>query len=481
MSAFNVTKLMFMETGIYHDQKARPYNTYADDERSLASLVEATQGGKNISAASVAGVASAILRPNTEAGRDIQVTNGWGERRYRFFMEVEMMLGGILVRKILIGYTDHVGVGIHGQALDQNMKMFINNVIVLRQVGGGQWQIWESNHVVVNDLLVHGSGLYNENVVMRPEDVFNTLQGTSMYDPKDVQLFDFRSSNGVGARKSKRSNTSHNDYLAKSMDALHKSTMEADISQENMTGIFQNATSTVREASIVDDSMLRQWDDEAGYFNEGFITYGKLCEMSPSTPHVTKNFEFNQAIKQQTAHTNHTQHFNGSDITSIMQTILANTLAPLAMDHLLTKVAFSATNATLNGMVDARMTGGRSGQCMPQGFVDGIDMTRYYQLFMDKVTNVIMPDVTNNFNYVVSIDVELDVLGETKMYIKVGDEAEVPYVIPTFSDALMSPIIGNSQGDLQSLSSDINDITATLGALTESFNPSPIARPGNNW
>ena len=139
MSNFNVTKLMFIETGSYHQQAARPYNTYIDDTRNVSLLKNATQDGSNISANSVAGVASTILRPSSEAGRDINITQGWNERRYRFFMEIELMVGNIPTRKIIIGYTDHVGKAPFSDHLDPNMRMYINNVIVLRMMGMGQW------------------------------------------------------------------------------------------------------------------------------------------------------------------------------------------------------------------------------------------------------------------------------------------------------------------------------------------------------
>lgn len=475
MSQFNVTKLIFMETGQYHQQAARPYNTYIDDTRNVELLKNATQDGNNISANSVAGVASTIIRPATEAGRDINITNGWGERRYRFFMEVEMMVAGTPTRKIIIGYTDHVGVSMGG-SLDPNMKMFINNVIVLRMMGLGQWQIMESNHIVVNDLTVHGNGFSNQNVVMRPEDVFNNLQATSVYPQADVQMHDFRAISSTGARKSERVNTNHNQYLAKSMKALHTSQNNADHMQGTIGDIYQEATTKVRESSIVDDNLLRNWDDQGNFFEEGFITYGLLCDLSPSTMHVTHHMELNGALKQSTDHVSHTEHFKGSDVTAIMSTILANTVPPLAMECLLTKVKFAATNATINGQPDARLLD------VPAGFVQDVPLDNYIQLFLDRLVNIVMPDVTNNWNFIVTLEMEVNILGETKISIQVGDQPAVPYVIPSFADALTAPIIGNNNNELSALAHDINAVTNTIGMTTESAsNIQVFGGQNNQW
>lgn len=473
---FTVNKLMFVETGAYHQQAARPYNSYMDDERNVMALRNATQDGRNISANSVAGVASTLIRPATEAGRDIQIRNGWGERRYRFFMEIEMMVAGTPTRKIIIGYTDEVGVS-YGGNLNPNMRMYINNVIVLRLVGINQWQIFESNHIVVNDLLVHGDGFSSQNVVMRPEDVFNTLQSTNMYPGEAVQMFDFRANVSTGARTSDRSNTNHNQYLAKSLKALHTAQNNADFAEGTMGDIFHEATTKVREKSIVDDNMLRTLDDQANYFEDGFVTYGMLCDLSPSTHHVTQHFELKPAVRQATSHTDNTQHFKGSDVSSVMATILSNTVPPMAMECLLTRVRFSATNATINGMVDARVT------AVPQGFISDVPLDRYIDLFLDRLINIVMPDVTNNFNFIVTLDMEVDILGETRISIKVGDDAPVPYVIPSFADGLVAPIIGNDQSDLQNLASDINVVTQNLGVMTEQQNTQAIfsGPTGGNW
>lgn len=469
--AFNVNQLMFIETGSYHQQAARPYNSYVDDIRNIQTLREVTQDGRNISANSVAGVASTLIRPSSEAGRDINIFQGWGERRYRFYMEIEMMVAGTPTRKIVIGYTDHVGVSMAG-TLDPNMKMYINNVIVLRQVGPGNWQIFESNHIVVNDLLVHGNGYSNDNVVMRPEDVFGSLQCNHMLRDEDVQVYDFRANMAKGLRKSARDNTNHNQYLAKSMKALHTAQNNADHAQGTTGDIFQEAITKVRESSIVDDGLLRTWDDQANFFEEGFITYGLLCDMTPSAMYNTQHFELKPALKQVTNHVAATEHFKGSDVTSIMSTILSNTVAPLAMECLLTRVCFSATNATLNGAVDARITTGRfhdSQRGIPQGFIKEINLERYLDLFLDRLINIVMPDVTNNWNYIVTVDMEVDILGETYIAISVGNEPPVPYVIPSFADGLTAPIIGNTNSDLNALATDINLMTQNVGMMTESY------------
>ena len=460
--SFNVSKLMFIETGEYHQQAARPYNTDLTDTRNISLLKNATQDGNNISANSVAGVASTIIKPSSEAGRDINITQGWGERRYRFFMEVEMMVAGVATRKIIIGYTDHVGVSMGG-TLDPNMRMYINNVIVLRLMGQNQWQIFESNHIVVNDLQVHGGGYQNQSVVMRPEDVFNTLQATSFYTQDDLDVVDYRANIAKGARKSARSNTNHNQFLAKSMKALHTSQNNADhLAGGTMADIYQEATTKVRESSIHDDNLLRDWDTQANYFEDGFITYGMLCDLSPSTMYNTQHFELKPALKQATQHTANTEHFKGSDVTAIMSSILSNTVPPLAMECLLTRVKFTATNATINGQPHVAMTD------VPRGFVDDVPLDQYARLFIDRLINIVMPDVTNNWNFIVQIEMDVDILGETRIEISVNGEPPVPYVIPSFADGLTAPIIGSNNTDLSNLAVDINSITSSIGMVTES-------------
>jgi len=301
-----------------------------------------------------------------------------------------------------------------------------------------------------------------QNVVMRPEDVFNTLQTESFYTQDDLDIVDYRANISKGARKSARSNTNHNEYLAKSMKALHTSQNNADhLAGGTMADIFQEATTKVREASIHDDNLLRSWDDQANYFEDGFITYGMLCDMSPSTGFNTTHFELKPALKQATQHTTNSEHMKGSDVTAVMSTILSNTVPPLAMECLLTRVKFTATNATLNGVPDVRLTD------VPRGFVEDVPLDTYARLFVDRLINIVMPDVTNNWNFIVSIEMEVDILGETRIQISVDGDVPVPYVIPSFADGLTAPIIGNDNADLSSLSVDLNAVTSSVGMVTE--------------
>jgi hypothetical protein len=263
------------------------------------------------------------------------------------------------------------------------------------------------------------------------------------------------------------------------MKALHTSQNNADhMANGTMADIYQEATSKVRESSIHDDNLLRTWDDQANYFEDGFISYARLCDLSPSTPHVMQHFELKPALKQSTQHTTNTEHFKGSDVTAVMSTILANTVPPLLMDCLLTRVSFSATNATINGQPHVSLTG------VPRGFVDDVPLDNYARLLIDRLVNIVMPDVTNNWNFIVSIDMDVDILGETRISIAVDNEQPVPYVIPSFADGLTAPIIGSGNTDLSSLAHDIQAITSSVGMVTEQQSNAAIfggAGNGSNW
>lgn len=459
--SFITNKLLFVETASYHDSHARPYVTDIQDGSVVSRLREYTQDGLNMSAQSVAGVASQIIKPSTEAGRIINIQNGWNERRMRFLMEIEAVVAGMTVRKIILGYTDYVGANESG-ACDPNLKLFINNVIVLRQVGM-QWVVHESNHVLVNDLLVHAGGLGlqgNQNVIMRPEDVFGSLQANYMYQSDDITVTDFRHRFNLGVMKSNRQNTNHNEYLAKTLGALNNAQNNGNLAEESYDHIVNEARSKVRESSVHDDQILSQWDDQTGYIEQGFITYGMLADISPSVLHNTRVFLSKPAERSATTYTDNTEHFRGSTVETIMASILSNTIPPLAMECLLTKVEFQMTNATINGQPDCRWLN------VPRGFSDDLNLEPLKMAFMDRLANLVLRDVTNNGNFVVTIRVRCDLLGETVLGIAVNGQPEVPYVIPTFADGLIAPVVGNNEGDISSMAADMDALSNTFGLNT---------------
>ena len=358
------------------------------------------------------------------------------------------------------------------------MRMFINTVLVLRAVNG-QWQMAENNHLLANDLAIHGMGteLYSNAVTLRPQDIFGTLLFENQYGDDGSALYDFRPSLANGITKSSRGNSIHGNYLAKSLNAIHGAQTSSEYQTSTTGSIYSEALSRVKENNIADDPLLQRMDDETGLFEEGYFTYGWLCKYSPSVNArgVTRSILLDQPTRTNTDYVHQSNNFKGSTVESVMATILTNTVPTTLMECFLTKIHFITTNMTMDNSVSVQLVD------LPQGFVDGGLVEKFANMFIDKLIHIIMPDVTNNFQHLVNVDMSVDVLGDTKINISINGGAPEPFVVPSFADGLMAPIIGNDTSDVRNLALDITTLAGNLEKVPTSVIVPSHTSPGYNW
>jgi hypothetical protein len=140
----------------------------------------------------------------------------------------------------------------------------------------------------------------------------------------------------------------------------------------------------------------------------------------------------------------------------MMAAILNNMIPSLMLDCILTKVEFSATNQTMNGDYNVQMSD-------IEGFAgEGVNLQPYAQAFLDRIEREVMPDITRNKQMIVSLRVRADIMGESQFGISINGESEVPYIVPTFSDALTAPVVSDNSSILSQMSGDINQIVGNI-------------------
>lgn len=91
--------------------------------------------------------------------------------------------------------------------------------------------------------------------------------------------------------------------------------------------------------------------------------------------------------------------------------------------------------------------------------------------FVTRFEQEVLRDVTVNNNIAYYLEVRADVFGETWVKLSFNGSALIEYVVPSFCDNLLAPIVtSNNQNALQ-ISSDfgvlLNDIGETSFARTE--------------
>ncbi len=443
---FHIAELLMVQTGTYNDQVLRPYTANADPRRVM-QLHETTFGGRQFNVNALAGIAGQILVPATNHQGIIPIANGWNESRFRFLMRVEC--GGPFgddTIYIITGYTDHADTSF-SRLLDPNMSFFINNIIALtvaiEQTSMGpieRLRLANASHVL--------SDQFNNNLhSMRPEDVFSTLSA-SMYTSKE----DYRTNFRMGSKLSKRNNGSAPSYLGKALDA-HRQAMSQSESYDDLTAIMSNASGFVKDSTPSDISPLFILSQKTGWRQNNAVTFTELERLSPNLHDVT-HVQLAAQLPQPAPHSGQSEHFSGLNGETIAVTMLSQSIPSLMMDCILTHVWFNVTNDTLGGNYEFNF--GDAG-----GFSD-MDISPFLQSFQDRFLAEIFNDITRSNNIVISLQVRIDIRGDSFFEINFDNQGFVEYIIPTFSDALMTPVMTTTTEDLAGLSNTISHLADQL-------------------
>lgn len=466
-----VTKLLFTETGTYNDMPIRPLYSHLEAPE-LQMFQEVTQGGKQLTANHLARVAPMMLRPKTEIEGIANIANGWGERRFRFMMEVRH--GGVMgsqVLQYLTGYTDHAGIG-HAGTLDPQMRLFFNNTLTVRGVVestplGNMMRstVADASHVLVGNYRPTFGSQDIGHRTLRPEDVFATM-GHSILGSGDVM--DLRTSFAGGIMKSRRSNGSAPIWLSKTLQA-HKTAFNDDTNNANDYGqLLDDARGATQEGLISQDGFLSQLQRfQTSLVEGGSISYGELCAVSPGLDNIVHVFPITQVQRQKEyIHSaGDTRNWTGQDPATIVATTLSYSVPSIMMDMMLTGIHFMATNQTLDGSVRITPLGAQS-------FAEGIDLTPYIQHFMVRLDLEVLSGLFSNNLIDYNIEMGVDILGETMIKVSIGGNPQEVFVIPSFADALCAPIITLSGNTLSHLAYDIDNLVNNLDTIHTNTNSS---------
>lgn len=477
---FTVTRLHFVQVGTYQDMALRPYHSDLN-QGAFNALQEATAGGTRFQPANLAGVAGMILRPSTASTGSASIANDWDTGRLAFMMEVahEGFAGGQTLQYIT-GYTDFMGISSTGEP-HPNMRLFINSSVMTRVISGmGSFGAQQSQSVASNNQLITGD--YNPSFgtfgasntfAMRPEDIFGHIGSQVLHAGQNQrnQILDTRNM-FHGAERSKfsrRSNNSATNYLARAMKAQSYAAATTD-EGSTIDAVMDAAIGDVAEDLIRTDPFITAARRASTSLVEGTsITFGELAQMSPSvlSQQVTKAaLAQSDMSRGMLAARGRTEHWGGTTTETVLTTILNNSVPGLMADLLLTRIAFKASNQTIDGSYFVQVFGGSS-------FAVGVDLAPYIQAFQQRLSTEILRELTINNQIEIKITCDFNLLSESTIDISVNGQPDIRYTTPSFSDALYTPVLTGDRKAVDLLANDINyiaDHISTAG-LPEAFNP----------
>lgn len=466
-SNFTITKLLFTPTGTYNDQFLRPFHLGENvDLQSMSILQEITKGGRTINPGILAPYSGQLLRPSADLTHQIQIANGYGEQRLRFMMEVESVAMGANLISYVTGWTDYPGyhrVNSQNTVIDPNMKLYFNNTVTLQHstYGAEHGNAVRSNVIDTSHLLW---GSYNPSfnedqsqvaMTTRPEDIFSIMEvsmqaGGQQYSDGRLLFADLL------PKKSRRSNELSNVYMSTVLSNYRDSVTNAQGGVGGAAEAMSFAIGNVAESVINEDPLFHAICRTLSFNEDGSITYGALCTVSPGLDHVTAvaggESKYVQALHQRGAGT---ANLNAATPECLAATTVAREVPAIMSDLMLTGIMFTATNDTFGGNYEVEISPNYLSFAQ-------MDMTRYIETFRQRLIGTVLQGLSNNRMTKFHMTVQVDMFGEIYVNISLNGGPVTPHCFTAFDDASKAPVMTYNQNAVFGLVSDFDQVANNL-------------------
>jgi hypothetical protein len=478
-TSHRVVRLTTQETGSYNQQYSRPYRSVMDGSviRTLGSILEQTPNGQ-LTSDSFSNVAGSVMAPSSEPAGNINIVNGWDTKRIRFLLQVEFIgaKSGVETHYIL-GYTDFSGVSLQGK-FAPDMVFYINSIVQTRKTMVHSPQGMREVEFVVDSSQVLAenawSGIWNQNqkYSMRPQDIVTGMAVSHLASPyshmegeyEDVTILDASSMLRPEAMKSRRGNNLASHYVSSmvnnySIAAQNNSFGDPD-STNNTIETLNRTRSTLAEMSAGLDPFLHMLSGITNKVAGNSFTFGQLTQFDPNVDYVAEHIVISSAQQGALHHAGQTAYWNGSDLSTQAATVLSQSVPAIMTDLLISKVVFNSTNNTIGGRPFTQIIHG-------VGF-STMDMTKHWVAFANRFEREVMSSVTNNFATSYSVQMTVDLLGETVIKIAIANNPIIDFVVPSFCDNLLTPIITQQKEIPRNIAGDFEEL---FGAINEMHSP----------
>jgi hypothetical protein len=489
-SRVNVVSLLIQKTGTYNEQALRPYVTNPNlnnrEIGALATSIADAAAGGNFDPMSVSNVSSSFLTRSAVPDSIASVPNGWVSERARFFMKVNVTLStGHTSTLFITGYTDVPGITTVN--IDPSMVFYPNSVTLARNQTvntpfGAQNNVAQigTQQIFIDSGYDHNMGAFAQRqLLMRPTDIFNNIGnefltagadsfGIDKFSP--TSFMDSRLSvDSRGKTGSKNLNTSSR-YLADIVNSYVNTIQNDDgipkAPHEAAYTTYMSLYSS-EQKDVVESEFFNLLNQHKGYYggNSLYFTFKDLQALDPNIDNITTVMNSEPGAFHRAGQT---QHWHGSDLSTVAASILASSVPALMVEQLISRISFKSTNDTINAQPLTVILGGNS-------LSNNQDITSNYERFKLLFEALVLKDISYNNQIGYYVEMNVDLTGETWIKIKIGNDPVVDYVSPTFCDSLFSPLITTKRENVNNVTSDLETLATYIKDAT--FTPTTSNSP----
>lgn len=492
---FHVRRFYMKETARYDQQFIRPYETRYD--RTIEQIFHESldTGVESISPTDMASAATSFLQPKSMVEDKVPIPEGFQEKRFYFMLEIVEANRAMAnqTRYVLTGYTSHLGVStLTGAAsIDPRMDLYINDLVVIRDstVQTPHGVQTYSNIVSGRQMLTNNHGDYYLNNVpqsfygLRPEDVGAALEHSDA--PVGSHLVDSGIYNGVtrisGLDPTSLSINSRPNYVTNAIGyykAAQGSQNTYDAASPS-SDLWSNFRAYSRAEPSSQNAFMVALYSNTNLMSRGAISYQELVNVLPDAD-AQCQVMLNNAMEQRGEYQpGQGEYWSGSSMEAIAAVIVQQTMPALMTDCLFVVVGFTASNEFIGGQHNVNIYNVNS-------FTEGLDQRQHLNYMIERIKREILQDISKNNQLPYRIQVDVDMLSETRVTVSINNQPEVFFVAPCFCSSLYSPMITADPSTTQMIAEDMKNMFGMIDDYTQSSaspQPAPyqgsLVAPGN--
>lgn len=461
-----IRQLKLPMASVFHQQQIRPITVDTSNSAIINQLADATMGFRAITPTSLADLAPAIIKPKAESSGEAFITNGWGEKRLRFYMEVELSRSQFSSSYLLVtGFTDYTGVTASG-AIDPNMRLYLNNItqytdsVFTNHAQGftGTNRTTQNNSQVIQPLTHLSSTPFSARV--RPKDVVSNMamQDMTANDAFVVNTIGDMSAAAQASRARQLPSTYISNILSASVtagDLINSHNVSFESAEE---GYYKEMIGRLRENGFSSNPFLSLLSTRTGYVHSGSVSWGELASLFPEieSDQVTEVQFVRGGIPD---YRMNTEHLKGISYENQAIAIIQNILPAIMTLNMIHQASFMLTNETLDGQPKFVPT-----SIVPMS--DKIDFRLKMNTFADQILTQLAPAIAGGNGFVFNVQVSANCLTEMLVNIRMNGNSPVEVAVPLYADSTFSCFGYATRQELDHISHEIASLTNVVSATT---------------
>lgn len=463
-----IRQIRFPATSRFHQQFIRPLQADTSSSHVLSQIAEETGNFKVLSASALSDLAPEILRPASTPTGTAYIENGWGEKRFRFYMEVELDKTPYATRYAMItGFTSHGEIQSFGGHIDPHMRIYFNSIVVYtdnsvrNNITGGMSL---NRSVMTNSQIIQPittPAMTSHGCRLRAHDVAANLASRTMEEDAGIVI------NTIGEQSSvataNRDRLLPSVYLANvlgsSISAIKSSSMEDNMIDSGYDSYYKELIGGLKDHGFHKNRFTSMIMSRTQYATSGFIEWQELCGLFPEASDVAR-IELPAPGTQLTDYINHTEHHKGFGVENQALAIMQNMLPSVMSMFMIQHATFTLTNETHDGQPSVILD-----KLVPMS--EKIDPRIMVNAFLTQVKSQIAPAVSAGNMMRYNIVISCNVLTEMLMKVRMNGSHNVEFAVPLYADSTYTAFGYGTRKDLDELTSELSNLTNAVESMLD--------------